>query len=100
MFSSIDRITAESRERFQQLQNLAQKYAFLRSEVISSMDELNLDQTPQDINKEEFQLEHSHAEIVVVEIGGVAIYRLFEEFRRAKSYCHLYGAQGQRQAYF
>ncbi|GFW99737.1 uncharacterized protein TNCV_3419671 [Trichonephila clavipes] len=22
------------------------------------------------------------------------------EFRRANSYCHLYGAQGQRQAYF
>ncbi|GFX95542.1 hypothetical protein TNCV_4825571 [Trichonephila clavipes] len=31
--------------------------------------------------------------------GRVAIYRPFGEFRRAKSYCHLYGAQGQRQAY-
>ncbi|GFV72261.1 transposase [Trichonephila clavipes] len=31
--------------------------------------------------------------------GRVAIYRLFEEFRRAKSHCHLYGAQGQRQVY-
>ncbi|GFU41865.1 hypothetical protein TNCV_3873281 [Trichonephila clavipes] len=41
-----------------------------------------------------------HAEIVKVEIGGVAIYRPFLEFRRAKTYCHLYGAQGQRQAYF
>ncbi|GFT89665.1 hypothetical protein TNCV_3137551 [Trichonephila clavipes] len=40
-----------------------------------------------------------HAEIVEEEIGGVAIYRPFGEFRRAKSYCHLYGAQGQRQAY-
>ncbi|GFV69893.1 hypothetical protein TNCV_1982601 [Trichonephila clavipes] len=39
-----------------------------------------------------------HAEIV--EIGGVAIYFLSGEFHRAKSYCHLYGAQGQRQAYF
>ncbi|GFY15731.1 uncharacterized protein TNCV_1283761 [Trichonephila clavipes] len=41
-----------------------------------------------------------HAKIV--EIGGVAIYRPFGEFRRANSYCHLYGAQGlgQRQAYF
>ncbi|GFU05389.1 uncharacterized protein TNCV_3290501 [Trichonephila clavipes] len=57
MFSSIDRVTAEIRERFQQLQNLAQKYAFLRPQVILSMDELNLDQAPQDINKEEFQLE-------------------------------------------
>ncbi|GFV01004.1 hypothetical protein TNCV_1078981, partial [Trichonephila clavipes] len=28
------------------------------------------------------------------------IYRTFREFRRANSYCHLYGAQGQRQAYF
>ncbi|GFV92630.1 hypothetical protein TNCV_1374811 [Trichonephila clavipes] len=36
----------------------------------------------------------------IVEIGGVAIYRPFGEFRRAKSYCHLYGAQDQRQAYF
>ncbi|GFT53991.1 uncharacterized protein TNCV_153521 [Trichonephila clavipes] len=26
---------------------------------------------------------------VIVEIGGVAIYRPFGEFRRAKSYCHL-----------
>ncbi|GFV55758.1 hypothetical protein TNCV_755581 [Trichonephila clavipes] len=41
-----------------------------------------------------------HAEIVEVEIGGVAIYRSIGEFRRAKSYCHQYGAQGQRQAYF
>ncbi|GFV03774.1 hypothetical protein TNCV_1877221 [Trichonephila clavipes] len=40
-----------------------------------------------------------HAEIVEGEIGGVAIYHPFGEFRRAKSYCHLYGAQGQRQAY-
>ncbi|GFV01488.1 hypothetical protein TNCV_2960821 [Trichonephila clavipes] len=41
-----------------------------------------------------------HAEIVEWKIGGVAIYRPFGKFRRAKSYCHLYGAQGQRQAYF
>ncbi|GFX41402.1 hypothetical protein TNCV_1654851 [Trichonephila clavipes] len=57
MFSSIDRVTAEIRERFQQLQNLPQKYVFIRVEVILSLDELNLDQAPQDINKEEFQLE-------------------------------------------
>ncbi|GFW35010.1 hypothetical protein TNCV_979481 [Trichonephila clavipes] len=31
--------------------------------------------------------------------GRVAIYRPFGEFRRAKSYSHLYGAQGQRQVY-
>ncbi|GFX91443.1 uncharacterized protein TNCV_3545261 [Trichonephila clavipes] len=54
MYSSIGRLTAEIRERFQQLQNLAQKYAFLRPEVILSMDELNLDQAPQVINKEEY----------------------------------------------
>ncbi|GFX62815.1 hypothetical protein TNCV_3351411 [Trichonephila clavipes] len=34
---------------------------------------------------------------VVVELGGVAIYRPFGEFRRANSYCHLYGAQGLGQ---
>ncbi|GFV54589.1 uncharacterized protein TNCV_955701 [Trichonephila clavipes] len=44
-------VTAEIRERFLQLQNLAQKDAFLRPEWILSMDELNLDQAPQDINK-------------------------------------------------
>ncbi|GFV21882.1 hypothetical protein TNCV_4525691 [Trichonephila clavipes] len=33
-------------------------------------------------------------------LGRVAIYHSFEEFRRANSLCHLYGAQGQRQAYF
>ncbi|GFV95747.1 organic cation transporter protein [Trichonephila clavipes] len=30
-----------------------------------------------------------HGDIVEVEIGGDTIYRLFEEFRRAKSCCHL-----------
>ncbi|GFV11425.1 hypothetical protein TNCV_2962401 [Trichonephila clavipes] len=29
------------------------------------------------------------------DIGGVTIYRPFGEFRRANSYCPLYGAQGQ-----
>ncbi|GFV23976.1 hypothetical protein TNCV_207271 [Trichonephila clavipes] len=44
----------------------------------------------------------SRGKIVEVEIGGVAVYRPFGEFRRANSYCHLHGAQGlgQRQAYF
>ncbi|GFY32739.1 uncharacterized protein TNCV_4638451 [Trichonephila clavipes] len=41
-----------------------------------------------------------HAKIVEGEIGGVTIFRPFGEFRRANSYCHLYGSQGQRQAYF
>ncbi|GFW29952.1 PC4 domain-containing protein [Trichonephila clavipes] len=41
-----------------------------------------------------------HAEIGQVEIGSVAIYHPFGEFRRANSFCHQYGAQGldQRQA--
>ncbi|GFX59531.1 hypothetical protein TNCV_2034591 [Trichonephila clavipes] len=39
-FFSIDRETGEILERLQQLQNLGQKYAFLRPEVILSMDEL------------------------------------------------------------
>ncbi|GFV38209.1 HTH_Tnp_Tc3_2 domain-containing protein [Trichonephila clavipes] len=43
-----------------------------------------------------------HGKIVEVETGSDAIYRPYREFYRAKSYCHLYGAQGlgQRQAYF
>ncbi|GFV87507.1 uncharacterized protein TNCV_3281451 [Trichonephila clavipes] len=43
-----------------------------------------------------------HGRFVEDDVGGVAIYRSFGEFRRANSYCYLYGAQGldQRQAYF
>ncbi|GFT26756.1 hypothetical protein TNCV_3709481 [Trichonephila clavipes] len=59
-FSSKDSVTAEIRERFQHLENLAQKYAFLRLEVILSMDELNLDQAPQDVNKEEYSNLSTH----------------------------------------
>ncbi|GFX43211.1 transposable element Tcb2 transposase [Trichonephila clavipes] len=54
---------------------------------------------PMSLNELEF-----HAEIVELEIGGVVIYRnvllSLREFHQSKSYCHLYGAQGQRQAYF
>ncbi|GFV06768.1 uncharacterized protein TNCV_1611811 [Trichonephila clavipes] len=46
------------------------------------------------MNGEYFPHLHSHCKIMEVEIGGVAIYRPFGEFRRAISYCHLYGAQG------
>ncbi|GFS56265.1 uncharacterized protein TNCV_2769371 [Trichonephila clavipes] len=49
LFSSIDRVTAEI-QRFQQMQNIVQKICFLRPEVIWSMDELNLDQAPRDID--------------------------------------------------
>ncbi|GFX60719.1 uncharacterized protein TNCV_4976951 [Trichonephila clavipes] len=41
-----------------------------------------------------------HAKIAKVEIAGVTIYHPFGEFRRANSYCHLHGAQDQRQAFF
>ncbi|GFU51848.1 uncharacterized protein TNCV_3733591 [Trichonephila clavipes] len=46
--------------------------------------------------------EYFHANIEEFDIGGVAIYCPFGEFRRANSFCHLYGAEGlgQRQAYF
>ncbi|GFW97672.1 uncharacterized protein TNCV_685421 [Trichonephila clavipes] len=50
--------------------------------------------------KEYFPPLQFHAKIGEVEIGGVAIYHPFGEFRRDNSYCHLYGAQGQRQVYF
>ncbi|GFU98504.1 uncharacterized protein TNCV_3653351 [Trichonephila clavipes] len=69
ILSSIDSVTAEIRERFQQLQNLAQKYAFFKSEVILSMDELILNQAPQDIN-EEFQL-------------GAYVYKILHSCNRA-----------------
>lgn len=59
MFSSLDRVTAEIRERFQQLQNLTEKYAFLRPAIILGVDdeECNLDQAPQDIDREGSKLE-------------------------------------------
>ncbi|GFX24600.1 uncharacterized protein TNCV_3343801 [Trichonephila clavipes] len=56
MFSSTDRVTAQIRKLFQQLQIPAKKYASLRPKGILSKDDINLDQPPQDINKEEFQL--------------------------------------------
>ncbi|GFV42189.1 uncharacterized protein TNCV_3164201 [Trichonephila clavipes] len=40
-------------------------------------------------NGEYFPPLQSHSKIVEVEIGGVAIYRPFGEFRRDNSYCHL-----------
>ncbi|GFU90462.1 uncharacterized protein TNCV_2461331 [Trichonephila clavipes] len=40
---------------------------------------------------EYFPLLQFPAEIVEVEIGGFTIYLPFGEFRRANSYCHLYG---------
>ncbi|PRD19489.1 UNVERIFIED_CONTAM: hypothetical protein NCL1_57192 [Trichonephila clavipes] len=67
---SIHRVTAEIQQRFQQLQNLAQKYVFLRPEVILSLDELNLDQAHQDINKEEFQLER---EWILLQKAGIVL---------------------------
>ncbi|GFU76402.1 uncharacterized protein TNCV_2159091 [Trichonephila clavipes] len=65
MFSSIVRVTADIRERFQQWQNLTQKYAFLRPEVKSSMEEFILDPVPEDIIKGEFQLERVRLQTVV-----------------------------------
>ncbi|GFV60658.1 uncharacterized protein TNCV_788241 [Trichonephila clavipes] len=52
--------------------------------------------------REYFPPLQSHGKFGEVEIGGVAIYHPFGEFRRANSYCHPCGAQvlGQRQAYF
>lgn len=59
MFASLDRITADIRKSWQQLQNLAKKYAFLRPEKILGVgdEECNLDQALQDITREEFKLE-------------------------------------------
>ncbi|GFS74436.1 uncharacterized protein TNCV_784731 [Trichonephila clavipes] len=60
-----DRVTTEFREIFQQLQNPAQKYAFLRPGRILSLDKLNLDRAPQHINKEEFQFERKRLQASV-----------------------------------
>ncbi|GFT17293.1 uncharacterized protein TNCV_4806131 [Trichonephila clavipes] len=65
IFGDGDRVTAEIRKRFQQLPNLAQKYAFLSPEVILSMDDFNLDSAPQDINIEEFHLERVRLQTIV-----------------------------------
>jgi hypothetical protein len=42
IFTSVDRVTAEIRDRFHHLQNLAQKYAFLMPAVMLGSEELNL----------------------------------------------------------
>ncbi|GFT37004.1 hypothetical protein NPIL_339091, partial [Nephila pilipes] len=38
-FSSLDRVTAEIREKFQQLLNLAEKYAFLKPAIMFGIDD-------------------------------------------------------------
>ncbi|GFV66465.1 uncharacterized protein TNCV_379921 [Trichonephila clavipes] len=92
MFSSIDRLTAEIRERFQQLPNIAQKYAFLMPEVILSIDELNLEQAHQDINNEEFQLERVRLQAFVaatysgctkelIRSGSLSLFKYIIEFQ-------------------
>lgn len=59
MLASVDRVTAEIRDRFQQLQNLAQKYSFLMPAVMLGLEKLNLDQASRDINIDEFQHERA-----------------------------------------
>ncbi|GBP69452.1 hypothetical protein EVAR_48809_1 [Eumeta japonica] len=60
MFTSLDRVTAEIRDRFQQLQNLAQNMPFNACRVVLGLEELNLDQALRDINREELQHERAH----------------------------------------
>lgn len=65
IFSSIDRVIAEIRKKFQQWKNLAQKYNFLISVVILGVDQLNLDHVSQDINRKEFQLERARLQAFI-----------------------------------
>ncbi|GFV26916.1 RWD domain-containing protein [Trichonephila clavipes] len=57
MFSSTDKSNCRNSRKIPTVVESRTKLCFLKSEVILSMGELNLDQAPQDINKEEFQLE-------------------------------------------
>ncbi|GFV92314.1 hypothetical protein TNCV_3949241 [Trichonephila clavipes] len=100
---TIDRVTAKIQETFQQLQNLAQKYAFLRPEVILSMDELNLDQAPQDIDKE-FQCECVHLQAFVAALepgckkelsrsGSLSLIKILMSSNLKMSYQHCYNVE-------
>ncbi|GFS53293.1 hypothetical protein TNCV_3845001 [Trichonephila clavipes] len=90
----VPQITKISRVRF-----LRKAIAHRNEGVEGSLVVRGSDSRPEGLGSMPDASEYTRTEIVEVEIGGAAIYRPFEEFIRAKSYCHLYGAQSQRQAY-
>ncbi|GFX34905.1 histone-lysine N-methyltransferase SETMAR [Trichonephila clavipes] len=83
--------------------------ADLYCEQLDRLNQSLIEKCPAIINRKEVSLQHDNSKLHCarktlekinglgweVEIGGVAIYRPFGEFRQANSYYHLYGAQGQ-----
>ena len=58
MVSSIDRIIQEIGTRFQQIQELAERYAFLTPAILlDPVSEVDLENAPEEIDKKEFALE-------------------------------------------
>ncbi|GBP40145.1 hypothetical protein EVAR_20287_1 [Eumeta japonica] len=72
LFSSLDRITVELRERFQQLQNLADKFAYLTPVILLDPDDTkcNLDYASVEIDEQDFELEQHQLRTFVAATGN------------------------------
>lgn len=72
LFSSLDRVIAEIRERFQQLQNLTDKFAYLTPAILLDPDntECNLDYASDEIDEQDFKLERLRLRTFVVATGN------------------------------
>nr|XP_013189863.1 unnamed protein product [Amyelois transitella] len=72
LFSSLDRVIVEIRERFQQLQNLTDKFAYLTPAILLDPDntECNLDYASDEIDEQDFKLERLRLRTFVAATGN------------------------------
>lgn len=72
LFSSLDRVIVEIRERFQQLQNLTDKFVYLTPAILLDPDntECNLDYASDEIDEQGFKLEKLRLRTFVAATGN------------------------------
>lgn len=72
LFSSLDRIIVEIRERFQQLKNLTDKFAYLTPAILLDPDntECYLDYASDEIDEQDFKLERLRLRTFVAATGN------------------------------
>ncbi|XP_067144934.1 52 kDa repressor of the inhibitor of the protein kinase-like [Centruroides vittatus] len=72
LFSSLNRIIVEIRERFQQLQNLADKFAYLTPAILLDSDDTkcNLDYVSAEIDEQDFKLERLRLRTFIAATGN------------------------------
>lgn len=72
LFSSLDRIIVEIHERFQQLQNFTDKFAFLTPAILLDPDDTkcNLDYASVEIDEQDFKLERLRLRTFIAATGN------------------------------